>query len=121
MQAIVCGTGEIIRQCEDSGIAVKRLLATGGITSKNPLLMQEYANLLNRRILVGQVSEGPALGSAIFAAVAAGVYGTPLEAYECMGVHSFVSYEPDQGHRLEYEKLYGKNRRMRDIAAQMEM
>lgn len=120
LQAIVCGTGEIIRQCEKSGIAVKRLLATGGITGKNPLLMQEYANLLNRRIQVGQVSEGPALGAAIFAAVAAGVYDTPLKAYECMGVHEFVSYEPDQEHRPEYEKLYEKNRRMREIAAQME-
>lgn len=82
--------------------------------------MQEYANLLNRKILVGQVGEGPALGAAIFAAVAAGLYDTPLEAYERMGVYEFITYEPDQEHRDEYETLYEKNRRLRSVAAQME-
>lgn len=121
LQSIVCGTGEIIRQCEEHGIAVKRLLATGGITGKNPLLMQEYANLLNRSILVGQVGEGPALGAAIFAAVAADLYDTPLKAYEHMGVREFVAYEPDQEHREAYEALYEKNQKLRSIAAQLEL
>lgn len=121
LQAIVCGTGEIIRQCEKYGIQIKRLLATGGITGKNPLLMQEYANLLNRSILVGQVGEGPALGAAIFAAVAAGIYDTLLEAYGHMGVQEFLTYEPDQEHRAAYAALYEKNRKLRRIAAQMEL
>ena len=104
LQSIVCGTGEIIYHCENYGIKVNRLLATGGITGKNPLLMQEYANLLNRTVYVGQVSEGPALGAAIFAASAAGIY-TLEEAYEHMGVHEFVIYEPDREHRAAYEAV----------------
>lgn len=119
LQSIVCGTGEIIRQCESYGISVTRLVASGGIANKNPILMQEYANLLNRQILVGQVTEGPALGSAIFAAVAAGIYDTPLDAYEFMGEHAFVTYEPDQEHREEYEAIYDKSRLLRRIASQV--
>ncbi len=121
LQAIVCGTGEIIRQCESYGIKVSRLVASGGIANKNPLLMQEYANLLNRQIFVGQVTEGPALGSAIFAAVAAGIYKTPIDAYEVMGEHDFTIYEPDQQHRAEYEKLYKKNQLLRQITSQIKL
>lgn len=119
LQSIVCGTGEIIEQCESYGVVVNRLLATGGITEKNPLLMREYANLLNRPIYVGQVNEGPALGAAIFAAVAAGIYSTPLEAYKHMGVHEFTCYEVQEEHREAYEKLYRKNHMLRMLAGQI--
>lgn len=119
LQSIACGTREIIDQCESRGIVVNRLLATGGITGKNPLLMKEYANLLNRNIHVGQVNEGPALGAAIFATVAAGIYTTPLEAYEHMGVHEYICYKPDENHREAYEELYRKNHTLRVLASKI--
>ena len=115
LQAIVCGTRDIVAQCESHSIEIKRLLATGGITGKNPLLMQEYANLLNRTVCVGQAAEGPALGAAIFAAVAAGIYATPVEAYGRMGIRDFIRYEPDQTHRTEYELLYQRNHKFRRL------
>lgn len=118
LQAIACGTREILEQCENHEIHVKRLLATGGITSKNPLLMQEYANILNRNVYVGTVTEGPALGAAIFAAVAAGIYDTPVEACEHMGVRDFVCYEPDAEHREAYEQLYQKSHTLRQLLAE---
>lgn len=119
LQSIVCGTREIMEQCESYGIQVSRVLATGGITGKNPLLMQEYANILNRTILVGQFAEGPALGSAIFAAVAAGIYETPLEASRHMGVQKFTRYEPDQTHRADYEKLFRRNHALRKMTMEL--
>ena len=115
LQAIACGTREIIEQCQKNGIMVNRLLATGGITGKNPLLMQEYANLLNRTVYVGQTAEGPALGAAIFAAVAAGLYDTPVEAHAHMGIREFTPYEPDAVHREQYEALYMKNHKFRQL------
>jgi L-ribulokinase len=115
LQAIACGTREIIEQCQKNGIMVNRLLATGGITGKNPLLMQEYANLLNRTVYVGQAGEGPALGAAIFAAVAAGIYETPVEAHAHMGIREFTPYEPDADHREQYEGLYIKNHKFRQL------
>ncbi len=113
LQGIVCGTREIIDAVTAQGITIRRVLATGGMAGKNPLLMQEYANLLNRPVQTGVVTEGPALGAAVFAAVAAGLYCTVGEAYEHMGIHSFVVYQPDTVHRREYEALYEKNHRMR--------
>lgn len=117
LQSIVCGTGEIIDRCVEQGIAVRRILATGGIANKNRLLMQEYANLLNRPIDVGAIGEGPAVGSAILAAVAAGLYPSVLEAYNNMGVKGFVRYQPDGRHRAEYELLYQKNHTIRELSA----
>lgn len=113
LQAIVCGTGEIIDQCAKYGVRVERLLVTGGIAGKNPLLMQEYANLLNLPVSVGQVTEGPALGAAIYAAVAAGLYENPVEAHRCMGVRDFVHYLPQTEHREDYERLYRRNHALR--------
>ena len=114
LQSIACGTREIIEKCEEHGVYVKRLVVTGGMAEKNSLLMREYASLLKRTIYVGQVSQGPALGAAIFAAVAAGIYKTPEEAYAFMGVHEFVTYEPDMEHGEAYEVLYRKNHALRN-------
>lgn len=114
LQAIVCGTGAIIDQCGRYGVKVDRLLVTGGIAGKNPLLMQEYANLLNLPVSVGQVAEGPALGAAIFAAVAAGIYESPVQAHARMGIRDFIEYRPETEHRAEYEALYRRNRALRE-------
>lgn len=115
LQAIVCGTGVILDSLSRQGVEVKRLLATGGITEKNPLLMQEYANLLHRQILVGKIAEGPALGAAMYAALAAGIYTDIQETYDHMGVHDFTVYEPDETYRTAYEELYRKNKNLRKM------
>lgn len=119
LQSIACGTREVMEQCASYGVKVTRLVATGGITVKNPLLMQEYANLLGQTVSVGQFTEGPALGAAIFAAVAAGIYKTPVEAYKQMGVREFTDYEPDWEHREAYELLYQRNHALRQLAIQL--
>ena len=117
LQSIACGTREIIDSCEKQGVKIRRLVASGGVALKNPLLMQEYANILNRTIQVGEITEGPAMGSAILAAVAGGVYPTVQEAYQHMGVRAFTAYEPDSIHRNQYEALYQRNHRLRQLAA----
>ncbi len=113
LQAIVCGTREIIETCASCGIYIRRLRASGGIAGKNPLLMQQYADLLGRPVEVGQVTEGPAIGSAICAAVAAGLYATPQQAYEHIGVRDFTVYTPDEAHRGEYEAIWQRNHALR--------
>ena len=113
LQAIVCGTREILETCTAYGVHISRLRAAGGIAGKNPLLLQLYADLLGRPVEVGQVSEGPAVGSAIYAAVAAGIYATPVEAYEHIGVRDFVTCHPDEVHRADYEALWQKNHALR--------
>lgn len=115
LQAIACGTGTILESLSGQGVEIRRVLATGGITEKNPLLMQEYANLLHRDVLVAKTAEGPALGAAMFAAMAAGIYTNIQETYDHMGIHDFTVYKPDEIHRAAYEELYRKNKHLRNM------
>ena len=119
IQSIVCGTREIIDRCGASGIMVNKIFATGGMAVNSPLLMAEYANIMHFPIYVGQVTEGPALGAAIFAAVAAGIYRTPVEAYEHMGIKDFICYEPDNIHMEAYEALFQNNHMLRKAMVTM--
>lgn len=113
LQAIACGTLQIIEQCAQHGVKINRLVAAGGITQKNPLLMQQYADILHMPIDAGQITEGPALGSAILASVAAGIYATSAEAWNTMGVKSTVCYLPDEEHADAYQRLYQRNCHLR--------
>lgn len=115
LQGIVCGTREIIEQCERSGVAITRCLAAGGVAARNPLLMQQYANILRRPVHVGALTEGPALGAAIFAAVAAGIYPDARTACQHMGVKEFTVYQPDMLHAAEYENIFQRNHRLRQL------
>ena len=115
LQAIVCGTREIIEQCERCGVPVTRCLATGGAAAKNPLLMQQYADILHRPVHVGDFAEGPALGAAIFAAVAAGLYADAAQACAHMGVTGFLVYTPDEAHRDDYERIYRRSHKLRQL------
>lgn len=114
LQGIACGTRELIDQCARGGLPVHRILATGGMALKNPLLMQQYANLLGRSISVGDLAEGPALGAAIYAAVAAGVHPTLEAASRAMGIRQFKTYAPDAAHADAYEQLFRRNHRWRE-------
>jgi len=120
LQAIVCGTREIIEECKKHGVAVNRVVATGGITAKNPLLMQQYAEILDLPVLVGKISEGPAYGAALFAAVACGMYNDARDAYDSMGVKEFTEYRPTHEHREAYERIYSRNKKFRRFIAEFE-
>ena len=113
LQSIVCGTREVLEQCRACGVTIERVVATGGITQKNPLLMQQYAELLGMPVRVGEVEEGPAFGTALFAAVAAGMYADVNAAYEQMGVKRFTTYVPTPEHREAYESLFQKHHALR--------
>lgn len=120
MQAIVCGSREILERCASCGVTVKRILATGGVARKNPLLMQLYADVLGRDVFSAEEEEGPALGSAIFAAVAAGVFPSAEDAYAHMGLRRFIRYSPDPDSRAGYENVFQKNHRLRELLIQCE-
>ena len=114
LQAIACGTRELFEQFTRHGVQISRVVAAGGITQKNPLLMQEYANILHRPVAVGKIAEGPALGAAMLAAVAAGIYASLEEAFAHMGVKDMRLYTPDEAHAEAYEQLYARNHALRE-------
>jgi len=113
-RAILEATGFSARMVVDSfienGINVDVIYAVGGIAQKNILLMQIFADIMNREIIVPDVEQACAVGSAIFAAVAAGSvrggYDTLDEAIEVMRCTTGIHYHPVPENVKQYEILF---------------
>jgi len=72
IEATAFGTYKIINTFEENGVKIDELYACGGLPERNKLLMQIYADVTGRKIKIAASSQTPALGSAMFGAVAAG-------------------------------------------------
>jgi len=110
IEATAFGTRVIIDAFESKGLAIEELYACGGLPERNQLLMQIYADVTGRSIKVARSSQTPALGSAMFGAVAAGPeaggYATITEAAARMAGLKDVVYKPDPDRAAIYEELY---------------
>jgi len=99
-----------------AGLTIQEIRATGGICQKSPLIMQIYADVLQMPLHLAGLRYGSALGSAIFAAVAAGSgrggYDAIQEAVEQMQDISEVIYEPNSAHAAPYNELYASYRQL---------
>lgn len=108
VEATAFGSKAIINHFEKEGIMVKEVFATGGISKKSPFVMQTLANILNRPIKVVRSDQTCALGAAMFAATASGLYENIHEAQEAMTSGFERTYFPDKTKLSVYEKLYEK-------------
>jgi L-ribulokinase len=110
IEATAFGTRVIIDAFESKGLAIEELYACGGLPERNQLLMQIYADVTGRNIKVARSSQTPALGSAMFGAVAAGPeaggYATITDAAARMAGLKDVVYRPDPDRAVIYEELY---------------
>ena len=110
IESTAFGMRVIVDAFERSGVAVNEIVACGGLPDRNRLLMQIYADVTGRRIRVSASSQTPALGSAMFGAVAAGAkvggYDTIAEAAARMAHVKDEAYVPDPRHQAVYAGLY---------------
>jgi L-ribulokinase len=113
VEATAFGTRKIVETFEASGIAVEDFIVAGGLL-KNPFVMQIYADVLRRPLHLIGSDQGPALGSAIHAAVAAGVHPDVHAASEAMGKLERDAYAPDPGAADAYDELYADYSRLHD-------
>jgi len=113
IESTAFGTRRILEAFDDAGVAVNELVAAGGLLD-NPVLMQIYSDVVNRPLGVLDSPEGPALGSAIHAAVAAGVHEDVETAAARMGRLRPDVYSPDPGHVEAYDRLYQVYQRLHD-------
>jgi L-ribulokinase len=97
----------IIDAFESAGIGVSELVTAGGLAA-NELIMQVYADVTRRPLGLVSSGQGPALGSAIHAAVAAGVYPDVPAAAAAMGSHRPAVYAPDPASADVYDDLYAE-------------
>jgi L-ribulokinase len=105
LEATAFGTRKIIEAFEGAGVPVHELFAAGGLI-RNPVLMQIYADVTRRRIHLIGSGQGPALGSAMHAAVAAGAHADIRAAAAAMGRVRRDAFVPDPARAAAYDDLY---------------
>lgn len=105
INAICFGSKKIVDRFEEEGVKIATVIGIGGVARKSPFIMQTLANVLNRPIKVAASDQAPALGAAIYAAVAAGIYNNVIEASKHMGSDFEAEYFPESTSISEYEKL----------------
>ena len=118
IEATAYGTRMIIDTFQDNGVAVDEIVACGGLPERNKLLMQIYADVTGREIKISASQQTPALGSAMFGAVAAGKdaggYDSIFEAAKYMARLKDEMYTPIPEHQAVYDQLYAEYARLHD-------
>jgi L-ribulokinase len=113
LEATAFGTRTIIEAFERSGVPVGELVVAGGLL-KNHLLMQIYADVCDRPLSTIGSDQGPALGSAIHAAVAAGAHPDVRAAAAAMGKVDRAVHLPDPDRARAYDDLYAEYVRLHE-------
>ena len=108
IEATAYGTRLIVESFEKRGVAVNELVAAGGLPEKNKLLMQIYADVTGRSFRLAAAKQAPALGSAMHAAVAAGVYPNIQAAAEKMASPTDTIVSPIVENTAIYDQLYAE-------------
>ncbi len=119
IEATAFGTRVIMDAFESGGVRVDRVVACGGLPERNRLLMQIYADATGRTFRIAASAQTPALGSAMFAAVAAGPeaggYASIEDAAARMAHLRDDTFEPNPDNREAYDILYGEYVRLHDL------
>ncbi|WP_309118860.1 ribulokinase [Paenibacillus sp.] len=118
LEATAFGTRKIVEAFHSNGVPVDELYACGGLPQKNRLLMQIYADVTNREIKIADSKQTPALGAAMFGAVAAGAanggYDNIVDAAKRMARVREETFQPIPENVAVYEKLYQEYNALHD-------
>ena len=116
-EATCFGAKAIVERFIDQGIPVKGLIGLGGVAKKSPFVMQMMADVMNMPIRIHRSEQTCALGAAMFAATAAGIYTDVKQAMAQMGQGFDAEYFPNVAKVDIYQKRYD---RYKQIGAFME-
>lgn len=114
IESTAYGTREIIEAFEAQGVEVKELVAAGGLPEKNALLRQIYADVTGRTLKLAGSAQACALGAAMHAAVAAGVYPDIHAAADAMGKLKAEVVSPIPENQAVYDQLYAEYKTLYD-------
>ncbi len=117
IEATAFGALTIINRIEEYGVPVKEVVNCGGLASKNSLLMQIYADITGRPMKISRSDQTPALGAAIFGAIAAGKKAGGYESVEeakqnMIGIKTV--YNPIEANHKVYIQIYNLYKKMHD-------
>ena len=108
VEATCFGSRAIVDRFRREGVSIEGVIAFGGVAKKSPFVMQTMADVMNIPIRVARSEQTCALGAAMFAAVAAGVYPDVKQAQQYMAQGFDLEYKPLPEHVAVYERLYKK-------------
>ena len=106
VEATCFGSRAIVERFREEGVPIKGVIALGGIARKSPFVLQTMADVLGLPIRVARSEQTCALGAAMFAATAAGLYPDVQAAARAMGSGFDQTYYPDPAREAVYERLY---------------
>ena len=119
IEATAFGTRVIVDAFESAGVPVTGIVACGGLPDRNKLLMQIFADVTGREFAVGASRQVPALGAAMFGAVAAGAagggYDSIVDAAQLMAHLGEERYRPVAARHAVYDELYREYIRLHDL------
>lgn len=100
------GAKAIVDRFNNEGVPVKGLIGLGGVAKKSPFIMQMMADVMNMPIRIHKSEQTCALGAAMFAATAAGLYKKVEDAMNAMGPGFDAEYKPDKANVDVYAKRF---------------
>ena len=108
VEATAFGSRAIMEHLEKEGVQVLEVIGVGGISLKSPYVMQTLSDVMGLPIKVAAAQQAGALGAAMLASVAGGLYATVEEAQQCLGQGVLASYKPDPQKGTVYTQKYNR-------------
>ena len=105
-QATAFGARAIVERFNEEGVTIKSIVGIGGVARKSPLVMQLLADIIAMPIEIPAQDQTVALGAAIFAAVASGLYPDVGSAQKALASPIEKTYMPNTAVKSVYDKLY---------------
>jgi L-ribulokinase len=106
VEATAYGSRAIVERFRAQGTRIDSAIAIGGVAKKSRLVMQTIADVMNLEVTVPEGDQAVALGAAMFAATAAGVYAEVGQAQRAMSSGVAAVYRPDAERAKRYDRLY---------------
>ena len=118
IEATAYGTRVIVEAFKENGVDVNTFYAAGGISQKDPMTMQIYADVINMPVKIADCEQGGALGSAIYGACAAGAenggYDSLYDGAAALGKVKDKVYYPNPENVAIYDKLFAEYKILHD-------
>lgn len=106
LESTAFGARAIIECFESGGLQIERIAAIGGVARKSILGMQILADVTNREIHVSASDQSCAIGAAVFAATAAGLYDSIFDAQKALCAGTERIHKPNEANTALYNELY---------------
>ena len=106
VEATAFGSRAIVERFREQGTRIDSAIAIGGVAKKSRFVMQTIADVMNIEVTVAAGDQTVALGAAMFAATAAGLYRHIGDAQQAMSPGVDAVYRPDPDRAKRYDRLY---------------